>query len=271
MTAPGTVPMLSIAGATARLGGREVLHSVSLDVERGEWVTIIGPNGAGKSTLLRVITGLVRHSGEVRIDGRLAAGLSTRQRARLIATVAQSPIIPPGMLVRDYVLLGRTPHIPLLRAETTRDQAAAEDAIAMLDLAAFADRRLDQLSGGERQRAFLARALAQDAPLLLLDEPTTALDISHQQDVLELVDELRRQRGLTVVSTMHDLSIAAQYADRMVLLARGIVAATGRPSEILTAPIIEEHYGASVRILPGPSGPVVAPIRPESTRRRSVR
>ncbi|MBD8506191.1 ABC transporter ATP-binding protein [Hoyosella sp. G463] len=259
--------MLSVAGASARLGGREVLHGVDLDVGRGEWVTIIGPNGAGKSTLLRVITGLVRHGGEALIDGHRAAGLSARQRARLVATVAQSPIIPPGMLVRDYVLLGRTPHVPLLRAETALDHAATDDALAMLDLGTFARRRLDQLSGGERQRAFLARALAQDAPLLLLDEPTTALDISHKQDVLELVDELRRQRGLTVVSTMHDLSIAAQYADRMVLLARGTVVATGRPSEILTAPIIEQHYGASVQILPGPSGPVVAPIRPTSASR----
>ncbi|WP_309297290.1 ABC transporter ATP-binding protein [Lolliginicoccus levis] len=257
-----TAPMLSIAGASVRLGGREVLHEVSLDVAHGEWVTIIGPNGAGKSTLLRAITGLVSHSGVALINDQPAAGLSARQRARLVATVAQSPVIPPGMLVRDYVVLGRTPHIPLLRAETSRDQAAADDAIAMLDLGAFAARRLDQLSGGERQRAFLARALAQDAPLLLLDEPTTALDISHQQDVLELVDELRRQRGLTVVSTMHDLSIAAQYADRMVLLAGGAVVASGRPSEILTAPIIRAHYGASVQILPGPSGPVVAPIRP---------
>jgi len=256
------VSAVTLSGLSVTIDGHEILRPTDLTVESGEWVTVIGPNGAGKSTLLRAVGGLVRYAGAMTLFDRPAAGLKRRDRARLLATVPQTPAVPPGMAVLDYVLLGRTPYIPPLGRESPADLAAVEAVLARLDLAGFAGRRLESLSGGERQRVFLARALAQGATLLLLDEPTTALDIGHQQDVLELVDQLRRDRGLTVLSTMHDLSIAGEYADRMVLLAQGRVVATGPPRAVLTEALLGEHYRARVRVLDGAQGPLVVPIRP---------
>jgi iron complex transport system ATP-binding protein len=243
------------------LGGARILDGVDLTVAAGEWVAVIGPNGAGKSTLLRAVGGLLPAAGAISLFGTPAERLPRRQRARLVATVAQSPVVPAGMAVFDYVLLGRTPYIPPLGRESAADLAAAREVLARLDLERFASRELATLSGGERQRVFLARALAQGAPLLLLDEPTTALDIGHQQEVLDLVDELRRDRGLTVLATMHDLSVAGEYAERMVLLADGRVAASGAPHEVLTERLLATHYGARVRIIPGDRGPLILPVR----------
>jgi iron complex transport system ATP-binding protein len=245
----------------AALGGAPVLHGVDLSIAAGEWVTVIGPNGAGKSTLLRAIGGLVPFTGQVALRGAPLHRLSRRERARLVATVPQNPEVPPGMAVLDYVLLGRTPYIRALGRESTSDIEAVERVLARLDLTSFADRPLETLSGGERQRAFLARALAQEAGIVLLDEPTSALDIGHQQEVLELVDELRTQHGLTVLATMHDLSIAGGYADRLVLLAAGKVVASGTPTEVLTEKVLATHYGARVRVIPGDYGPIVVPAR----------
>ncbi|HEY8474573.1 MAG TPA: ABC transporter ATP-binding protein [Natronosporangium sp.] len=238
-----------------------ILHGVGLRVAAGEWVTVIGPNGAGKSTLLRTIGGLLPFTGSVSLLGTELARLKRRQRARLVATVAQQPVVPQGMVVLDYVLLGRTPYIPPLGRESAADIAAATDVLNRLDLAGFADRPLATLSGGERQRVFLARALAQAAPVLLLDEPTSALDIGHQQEVLELVDQLRHSEGLTVIATMHDLSVAGEYADRLVLMAGGRVVADGPPAEVLTAELLATHYRARVRVIPGDRGPLVVPVR----------
>jgi iron complex transport system ATP-binding protein len=254
-------PAVSIVDLHVMLSGMPILRGVSLDVASGEWVTVIGPNGAGKSTLLRAIGGVLRYTGTVSLFGQPAAGLRRRQRARIVATVAQSPVVPGGMCVLDYVLLGRTPYIPPLGRESPADVAAADEVLIRLDLAGFAGRELGTLSGGELQRVFLARALAQGATLLLLDEPTSSLDIGHQQDVLELVDALRRTDGLTVLATMHDLSIAGEYADRMVLLSAGQVAATGSPREVLTEELLATHYRARVRVVDGEQGPLVVPIR----------
>ncbi|WP_310376684.1 ABC transporter ATP-binding protein [Catenuloplanes atrovinosus] len=252
---------MAVRDLRVSLGGVTVLDGVDLDVAAGEWVTVIGPNGAGKSTLLRALTGRTPYAGRVSLRGDDLGALRRRERARRVAMVAQSPAVPPGMTVREYVLLGRTPYVPPLGRESAADLAAADEEIRSLHLAAFADRPLTTLSGGERQRAFLARALAQRAPLLLLDEPTSALDIGHQQDVLDLVDRLRRDRGLTVLATMHDLSIAGGYADRMVLLAAGRVVAAGTPAEVLTERLLATHYRARVRVLPGEHGPLVVPVR----------
>jgi iron complex transport system ATP-binding protein len=244
------------------LDGRPVLHGVDLAVEAGSWVTIIGPNGAGKSTLLRTVGGLLPFTGSISLFGTDTARLRRRERARLVATVPQTPTVPPGMTVLDYALLGRTPYISALGRESAADLAAVHAVLDRIDLTGFAERPLERLSGGERQRVFLARALAQGATLLLLDEPTAALDIGHQQEVLDLVDELRRDRGLTVLATMHDLSVAGEYADRLVLLAAGRVAAVGRPAEVLTEDLLSTHYGARVRVVPGEHGPLVVPVRP---------
>ncbi|GGK97134.1 ABC transporter ATP-binding protein [Mangrovihabitans endophyticus] len=254
--------MIVVRGLGISLGGSRIVDGVDLDVGAGEWVTVIGPNGAGKSTALRAIGGVLPFRGSVTLDGRAVETLSRRERARTVATVAQSPVVPPGMRVLDYVLLGRTPYIPVLGRESAADLAAAHEVLESLDLTGLSGRQLDTLSGGERQRVFLARALAQGARVLLLDEPTTALDIGHQQEVLELVDRLRVARGLTVLATMHDLSVAGEYADRMVLLAGGRVAAAGTPRQVLTADLLAEHYRVRVRVIEGEHGPLVVPIRP---------
>ena len=261
VTAEVTTAALSIRDVSVTLDGHRILQDVSFEVATGEWVTIIGPNGAGKSTMLRAIGGLLPFRGRIDLFGRNIAQQRRRDRARLVATVAQDPTVPPGMAVLDYVLLGRTPYIAPLGRESERDIAAVEEVLDRLDLRGFAHRKLATMSGGERQRVFLARALAQGASLLLLDEPTSALDIGHQQDVLELVDILRRDRDLTVLATMHDLSIAGEYADRMVLLAGGTVAAAGTPEQVLTEKLLAEHYKARVRIIAGESGPLIVPVR----------
>ncbi|HET8683654.1 MAG TPA: ABC transporter ATP-binding protein [Micromonosporaceae bacterium] len=252
---------LSIVDLQVALGGAPVLRGVDLEVAVGEWVTVIGPNGAGKSTLLRAAGGLLPYTGSIAVLGTPAGRLRRRERARLVATVTQSPVVPGGMAVLDYVLLGRTPYIPPLGRESGADVEAVHEVLGRLQLTPFAGRELATLSGGEMQRVFLARALAQGAPLLLLDEPTSALDIGHQQEVLELVDGLRRSAGLTVLATMHDLSLAGEYADRLVLLAGGRVAATGPPRQVLTEELLARYYRARVRVVDGGQGPLVVPVR----------
>jgi iron complex transport system ATP-binding protein len=245
---------------TVRLGGTPVVASLDLDVERGECVALIGPNGAGKTTALRAIAGLVSYAGNARVQGAEVSELDRPALARRLALVPQTPAVPSGMTVGEYVLLGRTPHIPYLGRESAGDRAASARAITRLDLERLVQRPLASLSGGERQRAVLARALAQEAPVLLLDEPTTALDIGRQQAVLELVDCLRRELGLTVLAAMHDLTLAGQYADRLLLLSGGRAVAGGPPPHVLTEHAIAEHYAASVDVLAGPS-PLVVPRR----------
>ncbi|WP_406282116.1 ABC transporter ATP-binding protein [Embleya sp. NBC_00896] len=240
-----------------------VLRGVDADIAPGEWLAVIGPNGAGKSTLLKAIAGLLPYLGEIGVDGRAVRGLSQRELGRGIAYTAQSPVVPPQMPVHEYILLGRTPHLGYLARPGRRDRAITDEVIERLDLGPFADREVGRLSGGERQRVVLARALAQQAPVLLLDEPTTALDLGHQQQVLEIVDGLRRDDGLTVVTTLHDLGVAAQYADRLLMLVDGRAVASGSAAEVLTPESIAEHYQAHVSVEPGPDGrPQVHLIRP---------
>lgn len=251
---------LSVRELSVELGGSRILDGVSGSVEAGEWVTVIGPNGAGKSTLLRAVAGLVPRLGAVEFDGE--AGLGRRQVARRVALVPQSPSLPPQMTVAEYVLLGRTPHLGYLAREGSHDCDIADAALVRLDLVDLAGRRLGTLSGGERQRAVLARALAQQAPILLLDEPTNALDVGRGQQALELVDALRREAGLTVLAAMHDLTLAGQYADRLLLLDGGRIAAAGGVTDVLTDELIARHYGATVRVLRDESGAlVVVPVR----------
>jgi cobalamin transport system ATP-binding protein len=250
---------LGLERLTVELGGRNVVDGVSFAVEQGDWVTLIGPNGAGKTTLLRAVAGLVGHRGRITLDGQELSQLGRREVARRVAVVPQVPLMPAGMTVREYVLLGRTPYVSYVGRESRRDVTAAGQALARLDLDELAGRQLGTLSGGERQRAVLARALAQEAPLLLLDEPTSALDAGRQQEALELIDALRLDAGLTVLAAMHDLTLAGQYASRLLLLSSARIVAQGAPAEVLTEPLIAEHYGARVRVL---EGGAVVPIRP---------
>jgi cobalamin transport system ATP-binding protein len=244
------------------LGGARVVDRLTYHVEQGEWVALIGPNGAGKTTALRAVAGLVGYDGSIRVLDDDAGTAPRKRLARRVALVPQVPLIPGDITVRAYVLLGRTPHLGYFGSERRADHEAVDAALEQLDLTPFAQRRLDTLSGGERQRATLARALAQDAPLLLLDEPTAALDMGRQQQVLEIVDKLRTSRGLTVLSTMHDLTLAGQYADRLLLLDGGRLVAAGSADEVLTRALITEHYGAEVEVVDAPgSGFVVVPVR----------
>ncbi|MEV0974170.1 ABC transporter ATP-binding protein [Microtetraspora glauca] len=262
MSGPRTYP-LEVRDLGVTLDGREVLAGAGVSAGGGTWLAVVGPNGAGKSTLLKAMMGLLPHTGEVVVDGVRVRDLKPRERARLIAYAPQSPSLPPDMTVFDYTLLGRTPYIAYLGRESARDREIAGAVLERLDLSGFATRPLAHLSGGERQRVVLARALTQQAPVLLLDEPTTALDLGHQQQVLELVDRLRAGDGLTVVTTLHDLSLAGQYADTLLLLAGGRVIASGPPRQVLTEPLLARHFGARVRVEPGTDGrPLVHLVRP---------
>jgi iron complex transport system ATP-binding protein len=254
---------VEVRDLSVRLGRSEVLHGVSAQVERGGWTALVGPNGAGKTTLLRAIAGLVAARGAVTLEGHQVRGSSRRDLARLVALVPQIPHLPPALTVAEYVLLGRTPHIGYLATETRADRLAAERAIASLELQPFIARSLGELSGGELQRAVLARALAQEAPILLLDEPTTGLDLGHEQQALELVDRLRRDSGLTVISAVHDLTIAAQYADTLLLLDRGRVVGAGDAASVLTERTISTYFDARVRVLRERGEVFVLPMRRE--------
>jgi iron complex transport system ATP-binding protein len=257
----GREPAVGVRELGIRRGDRAILRDVSFDVPAGSWVCVIGPNGAGKTTLMHAVAGLVPFEGAVTLSGKPLDAYRRRERARLVALVPQQPVIPDAMSVERYVLLGRTPHLGLLGAEGRKDVNAVRTVLERLELGWATERRLDTLSGGELQRAVLARALAQDAPLLLLDEPTTGLDLGHQIDVLELIDELRREDGLSVLSTMHDLTLAGRFADRFALLSQGLLVAEGTRSEVLDAETIAEHFGAGVRIIgDGEIGWAVVPV-----------
>ena len=262
--------MIALADVTVSFDDRRIVDGISLDVADGEWLNVVGPNGAGKTTLLRVLAGLTEYAGTVSVGGRDLRTMKRKELARQLALVPQIPQIPPGMTVAHYVLLGRTPHLRPLGGESAADIDAARRALERLDLLPFADRPVATLSGGERQRVLVARLLAQDAPIALLDEPTTALDVGHQQQVLDLVDELRHDHRLTVVATMHDLTLAAQYGDRVALLDGGRVAATGAPDDVLTEHSLSALYGARVRVLREGGSIVVVPVRGPSDGERET-
>jgi iron complex transport system ATP-binding protein len=253
---------LAAVDVTVALDRTPVINSVSCAVSGGGWLALIGPNGAGKSTLIRAMAGLVAYGGTVTLDAVDTRAMKAKERARMLAYVPQEPMLPPALTVEQYVLLGRTPHLGYLATPGRHDRERVRSAMARLDVTKFAQRRLARLSGGERQRAVLARALAGDPKVLLLDEPTSMLDVGHEQQVLELVDELRKDAGLTVVSTLHDLTVAGQYADTLVMLDGGEVVAAGSPQTVLTAALIESVYAAKVNVIAGRDGhPVVAPVR----------
>jgi len=253
---------ISARGVGVRYDGRVALEGVDLDVAAGEWAALVGPNGAGKTSLLRALAGTVPSTGSVAVGGRPRRGMARRRWARLVAAVAQHPVLPAAMTAAEYVLLGRTPHLGYLAAEGAGDVATALAALDRLDAGGLASRPLGSLSGGERQRVVLARALAQEPEVLLLDEPTASLDIGHQQQVLDLVDDLRRERGLAVVAALHDLTLAAQYAGRLVLLDGGRLVAEGEAAAVLTPDALARFSGARVALLRGPGGEmVVAPRR----------
>jgi iron complex transport system ATP-binding protein len=239
---------LRLDGLSVRYGSHVALAPLTEDVAPGEWLGVIGPNGAGKSSMLRAVAGLAAADGAVAAAGRPMSAMSDRERAASVAYVAQEPLIPDDMTTFDYVLLGRTPYIGYFGSATGHDRHVAATVIDRLELGPFSDRLLGTMSGGERQRVVLARALAQEATVLLLDEPTSALDIGHQQQALELVARLRREDSITVVAAMHDLTLAGTYADRLLMLDDGVVAARGAPRDVLTADRIGSVFRVCVSV-----------------------
>lgn len=253
---------LVAVGVDVRYGEFQAIADLDLEVERHTVTALVGPNGSGKSTLLRALGRLVRPSlGSVLLDGRDIAHLPTREVARRLGVLPQGPTAPGGITVAELVEQGRYPHAGPLRMLRRQDHDAITEALEVTAMAPFADRSVDSLSGGERQRAWIALTLAQSAPVLLLDEPTTFLDVRFQLEVMELVRCLNRDAGLTVVMALHDLQHAARYADRMIALSSGRVVADGPPSQVLTTVLLERVFGVKANIVTDPASglPVAIP------------
>jgi len=254
--------MLRIEHLTVAYDSRIILHEVSLSVETGEVVALVGPNGAGKSTLIRALSGVVPiQQGEVHINGSLLSALSTMERARYLAVVPQARSLPPAFSVYESVLLGRTPHLGWLGRTGPRDHERVQTALEQTQMLPLAERYVGALSGGEQQRLLLARALAQDTPVLLLDEPTTHLDLQHRESLIQLICDLALDKRLAVLMVLHDLTLAGLYADRVALLVEGQLQAVGNPSEVLTEAQLSRVYHMPVRVIPHPEygSPLVLP------------
>ena len=257
--------MLSIRDLSFGYDGHSVLNGISLDVGEGELVGIVGPNGCGKSTLLKLVSGVLRsQSGAILLRGSDATLLKPRRRAMQVAVVPQTPVVPPTFTALEIVLMGRTPHLSLLQWESREDLETTQRAMELTDCWELAGQPVGTLSGGERQRVLIARALAQEAPLLLLDEPTASLDLAYQAGVFDLIAGLLEKRGGAVLAAIHDLTLAAQYCHRIALLHEGRILVDGPVREVLTPQNIRTVYGVDADFLTHPTTglPVVLP-RPQ--------
>jgi iron complex transport system ATP-binding protein len=253
---------LAAAGATIAYGDRVVVHGADLAIPPGRISVIVGANACGKSTLLKAMARLLApREGAVLLDGRDVHRIPTRELARTLGLLPQSPTVPDGVTVADLVARGRHPHRRALQPWTAEDSAAVAEALTATGMAEHAERNVDELSGGQRQRAWIALALAQRTDVLLLDEPTTYLDIAHQVEVLDLLVDLNRARGTTVVMVLHDLNLAARYADELFAVREGRLVAQGAPGDVLTAALVREVFDLAAEVVPDPvSGtPLVVP------------
>ncbi|MFC0431837.1 ABC transporter ATP-binding protein [Kutzneria buriramensis] len=256
-------PSLRVEQLRVAYDDRVVIDGLDLDIPPGRITAIVGANACGKSTLLRTLARLITpRAGTVHLDGRSIHDLPTRQVAQRLGILPQSPVTPEGMTVADLVSRGRAPHQTWWRQWSTSDEEAVRDALLATTMIDLAERPVDQLSGGQRQRAWIAMAVAQGTPVLLLDEPTTYLDLAHQIDVLDLVVDLNRLEGRTVVMVLHDLPQACRYADHVIAMKAGKIVASGRPSEVITEELVELVFGVRCQVAPDPvSGtPMVIPI-----------
>ncbi|MGW0474181.1 ABC transporter ATP-binding protein [Streptomyces coeruleorubidus] len=253
---------LAARGVTVGYGARTVIDDLDVAIPHGVITTIIGPNGCGKSTLLRTLSRLLKPSkGTVVLDGEDIARLRTRDVARKLGLLPQAPVAPEGLTVADLVARGRHPHQSWLRQWSSDDADVVERALAMTGVADLADRPVDALSGGQRQRVWISMTLAQGTDLLLLDEPTTYLDLAHAMDVLDLVDDLH-ESGCTVVMVLHDLNLAARYSDNLIVMRGGSILAQGHPRDVLTAELLHEAFGLRAKVIDDPVGdrPLIVPI-----------
>ena len=246
-------PALVARNLSAGYGDRSVLASLDLEVPRGTVTAIVGANASGKSTLLRTMSRLLAPSGgEMLLDGEQVHRMAPRALARRLGLLPQSPTAPEGMSVADLVSRGRHPHHGLLSRWTAADDDAVARALTVTGTADLADRDIDALSGGQRQRVWIAMALAQQTDVLLLDEPTTYLDIAHQIEVLDLLIDLNRAEGITIVMVLHDLNLAARYADRIVALVQGRLHVAGTPQEVLTAETVSHVFDLDCHVITDP-------------------
>jgi iron complex transport system ATP-binding protein len=259
------IPEGSLISATGISGGylaKPIIQDFTLEVGAGEWVSCIGPNGSGKSTLLRLLSRILPvQQGHVLLDGKALHHCSPREVARQLAILPQHQHLPKGLTVRQLVSLGRSPHQPWWKWELDlHDQKIVETALSQVQLTSLAEYPIEQLSGGERQRAFLALALAQEPKVLLLDEPTTYLDLRYQLELLDLLRILNQQQGLTIITVLHDLNLAARYSHRIVLLHHGQVWAVGSPQDVLTPEHLQAVFGITVALLSSPVGLQLCPL-----------
>ncbi|KDQ70976.1 ABC transporter ATP-binding protein [Streptomyces sp. NTK 937] len=261
-SAAGGVSRLAARGVTVGYGGRTVIDGLDVSIPPGLVTTIIGPNGCGKSTLLRTLTRLLKPAGgTVVLDGEDISRLRTRDVAKRLGLLPQAPVAPEGLTVADLVARGRHPHQSWLRQWSSDDASVVERALAMTGVLDLADRPVDSLSGGQRQRVWISMTLAQGTDLLLLDEPTTYLDLAHAIDVLDLVDDLH-ESGRTVVMVLHDLNLATRYSDHLVVMRAGAILAQGHPREVVTEELLYEAFGLRAKVIDDPVGdrPLIVPI-----------
>ena len=254
--------MLEVQSLSVGYINHPVLQDISITIQSGEILAVVGPNGVGKSTLIRAVSGInLAHSGRVLVDGQDVTRMSAQQRARFMAVVPQARELPGAFSVYQTVLLGRTPYLSWLGKAGKRDHAVVNLSLERANLTGMAERRIGELSGGEQQRVLLARALAQDTPILLLDEPTTHLDLQHQSNLLNLVRLLASEKSLCLLMVLHDLNLAGLYADRVALISKGGIHAIGKPEAVLTAQNLSSVYHVPVDVIPHPEygTPLVLP------------
>lgn len=264
---------LGARGLRLGYGSRDIVKDLDLDIPPGGVTMIVGPNACGKSTLLRSLARLLAPSaGTVLLDGKDIRSMPTKAVAGILGILPQTPVAPEGITVADLVGRGRYPRQGWLRSWTAEDDAAVAEALVATDVLELAERPVDELSGGQRQRVWIAMAIAQHTDVLLLDEPTTYLDISHQLDVLDLLTDINRERGVTMVAVLHDLNLACRYADHLVAMKDGRIVAEGRPTEIVTQELVTEVFGMRCSVVPDPASgtPMIVPIGrhhvPDATR-----